>query len=134
MGARTLPDLKRHLENGTCKRIIRSFGMPQWPSRLLTDAGTWTARPAAFVAVGCFIILWLVFDHASFDWHGAATLLTLCMTLVIQRSEHRDTQALQAKLDELLHVHKNARNDLTRLDEKEPEDIEKLRDRERSGD
>jgi low affinity Fe/Cu permease len=45
------------------------------------------------------------------------------MTLLIQRAEHRDTQALQAKLDELLHVQRGA-NALTRIDEKEPEDIE----------
>jgi low affinity Fe/Cu permease len=30
------------------------------------------------------------------------------MTLLIQRAEHRDTQALQAKLDELLHAHRRA--------------------------
>ncbi len=93
--------------------------MQRWPARLLTEAGTWTARPAAFILVGCYLPLWLIFDHASFDWHGAATLFTLCMTLVIQRSEHRDTQALQAKLDELLHVHGQARNSLTKLDEED---------------
>jgi len=52
------------------------------------------------------------------------------MTLVIQRAEHRDTQALQGKLDELLRVQPQARNELTRLDEKEPEEIEKWRARE----
>lgn len=108
--------------------------MQHWPTRFLTHAGMWTARPAAFVCVGCFAILWLIFDRASFDWHAAATLVTLFMTLVIQRSEHRDTQALQAKMDELLHAHRAARNDLTRLDEEEPEDIEELREKQRSDD
>jgi hypothetical protein len=37
--------------------------------------------------------LWLIFDRASCDRHGASTPFTLCMMLVIQRSEHRDTQA-----------------------------------------
>lgn len=54
--------------------------------------------------------------------------------LVIQRSEHRDTQAIQAKLDELLRVHNAARSDLTRLDEKEPEEIENEREGDRRGD
>ena len=49
-------------------------------------------------------------------------------TLFIQRAEHRDTQAIHAKLDELLHVHGDARNDITQLDEKEPEQIEAFRD------
>ncbi len=108
--------------------------MKRWPTRLLTQAGTWAARPAAFVCVGCYTLLWLVFDRPSFDWHAATTLVTLCMTLVIQRSEHRDTQALQAKLDELLRVNHGARHELTRLDEKEPEEIEQDREGDRTED
>jgi low affinity Fe/Cu permease len=34
--------------------------------------------------------------------YAIATLATWMMTLFIQRSEHRDTQAIHAKLDELL--------------------------------
>ena len=49
------------------------------------------------------------------------------MTLFIQRSEHRDTQAIHAKLDELLRVHGDAQNHLTELDRKEPEQVEKYR-------
>jgi len=56
------------------------------------------------------------------------------MTLLIQRAEHRDTQALQAKLDELLHVQRGADNALTRIDEKEPEDIEHHRAKARGSD
>jgi low affinity Fe/Cu permease len=52
------------------------------------------------------------------------------MTLLIQRTEHRDTQALQAKLDELLHAHSQANNALTKIDE--PEDIVRHRTRARS--
>jgi low affinity Fe/Cu permease len=77
-----------------------------------------------------FAALWFLLDRDSLDWHAVATLATLFMTLVIQRAEHRDTQALQGKLDELLRVHEEARNELMRLDEREPEDIEKWRARE----
>jgi len=52
---------------------------------------------------------------------------TLLMTLFIQRSEHRDTQAIHAKLDELLRAHGEARNQITHLDEKEPEQVEAFR-------
>ena len=37
------------------------------------------------------------------------------MTLFIQRAEHRDTQAVHAKLDELLRVEGRARTELTLL-------------------
>ena len=100
----------------------------------LTAAGTWMARPAAFGFVIVYTVLWLIFDRQSFDFHGAITLITLCMTLFIQRSEHRDTQAIQAKLDELLRTQGKARNDLTKVDEQQPEQIEAYRDRARSND
>jgi low affinity Fe/Cu permease len=54
------------------------------------------------------------------------------MTLFIQRSEHRDTQAIHAKLDELLRAHGDARNRLTTLDDKEPEQVEAFRDKTRA--
>lgn len=86
-----------------------------------------TARPAAFLIVGVYALLWLVLSPETLEWHGVATLATWLMTLFIQRAEHRDTQAIQAKLDELLRVHGDARNALTHLDEREPEEIEKHR-------
>jgi len=49
------------------------------------------------------------------------------MTLFIQRAEYRDTQAIQAKLDELLRAHGEARTDLAGLDEREPEHIARHR-------
>jgi low affinity iron permease len=57
----------------------------------------------------------------------AIALITLCMTLFIQRSEHRDTQAIQAKLDEQIRTRGSAQQNLTRLDEQEPEQIEAYR-------
>lgn len=99
--------------------------------RLLTVAGTWLSRPWAVGAAILYTILWIVFDRASLEWHGAATLATLFVALFIQRSEHRDTQAIHAKLDELLRVNGDARNQLVTLDEKEPEQVEEFRDKTR---
>jgi low affinity Fe/Cu permease len=81
-----------------------------------------------------YAALWFIFERESFDWHGVATLATLTMTLFIQRAEHRDTQAIHAKLDELLHVHNRASNELTRIDDQEPEEIERHRREARSAD
>ena len=98
---------------------IRSF---------LTRLGELTATPAAFGVFLVFFSLWLAFDRASFDWHAVATCATLAMTLFIKRAEHRDTQALQAKVDELLRAVGEARNELIQIDRKQPEDIEKQRE------
>ena len=73
-------------------------------------------------------------QRETFDWHAVATLAIWYMTLLIQRVAHRDTQAIQAKLDELLHVQAAARNELTRIDEQEPEEIERHRQESRRDD
>jgi len=96
-------------------------------TQLLTDAGTWLARPIAFLFVLAYVAIWLIFDRQSLNWHEVLTLATLCMTLFIQRSEHRDMQAVHAKLDELLRVNGEAR-ELSRLDDKEPEQVEAFRE------
>ena len=53
------------------------------------------------------------------------------MTLFIQRADRRDTLAVHAKLDELLKATRDARTELASIDEREPEVIENIRDRER---
>jgi len=93
----------------------------------LTRLGTWTASPVAFGIVVAYALLWLIFDRQSLDWHAVAALAIWLMTLFIQRAEHRDTQALHAKLDELLLVHGHARNELVRIDDEEPEEVEEYR-------
>jgi low affinity Fe/Cu permease len=103
-------------------------------ARALTAFGVWTASPWAFGAFALYAVLWLVFGKESLDWHGVATLATWLMTLCIQRAEHRDTQAIHAKLDALIRVTPGAQDDLTRLDEEEPETIEKHREREKRED
>ncbi|MFL5213548.1 MAG: low affinity iron permease family protein [Microvirga sp.] len=97
----------------------------------LTQLGVWTASPIAFAVVGLYALAWIIFDPESLNWHGVATLCTWVMTLFIQRAEHRDTQAIHAKLDELLRAQGGARSDLAKLDEQEPEEIEQHRRDER---
>ena len=82
----------------------------------LTRLGELAAHPGAYGIIVIYAVLWFVLDRASLDWHGVATLAVWSMTLLIQRTEHRDTQALQAKLDELLHAHSHASNALTKID------------------
>ena len=97
-------------------------------SGVLTRIGTWTSHPTAFIVVALYALAWLIFAPQEVDWHSVATLATWLMTPFIQRAEHRDTQAIQAKLDELLRTHGPAENELTHIDEKEPEAIERERE------
>jgi low affinity Fe/Cu permease len=92
----------------------------------LTFIGVSTSHPLAFVVVAIYVATWLVFDPRSFGWQSAATVATWVMTLFIQ--QHRDTQAIHAKLDELLRAVGKANSDLAMLDQREPEEIEAHRD------
>ena len=94
----------------------------------LTVIGVSASHPLAFVVVAVYVALWLVFDPQSLKWQSVATVATWVMTLLIQRAEHRDTQAIHAKLDELLRAVGEADSDFATLDQQEPEEIEAHRD------
>ena len=96
--------------------------------RWLTEMGVLACRPAAFAVFLLYGFSWIVFGN-GLEWHSLATLATWGMTLVIQRAEHRDTQAIHAKLDELLKVHDDAEDELMGIDEKDAEEIERDRDK-----
>jgi low affinity Fe/Cu permease len=102
--------------------------------RGLTQLGVLAANPWAFLIVVMYGVLWFLFDRGTFGWQGLATMAVWFMTLLIQRAEHRDTQAMQAKLDELLHALSRANNAMTRIDEAQPEDIERHREQARKND
>jgi low affinity Fe/Cu permease len=102
--------------------------MPLFIRQCLTLLGKIAASPWALASVAAYTVVWLAFDRDSLNFHGVATLATWCMTLFIQRSEHRDTQALHAKLDELLKAQPGARDHLARIDKREPEEIEEQRE------
>jgi low affinity Fe/Cu permease len=94
----------------------------------LTHLGVLASRPAAFAVFAFYATAWIAFGD-GLEWHSLATLATWGMTLVIQRAEHRDTQAIHAKLDELLKVHDDAKNELMNIDDKDAEAVERERHR-----
>ena len=97
------------------------------PRGILTEIGTWTSRPTAFLIVAVYAAAMVLVAPDEVNWHSVATLATWLMTLFIQRAEHRDTQAIQAKLDELLRAQAGASDAVTKIDRKEPEEIERER-------
>jgi len=122
------------LSSNDCDRIALATmetGIRKTVGSALTSMGTLSASPLAFVIVLIYAALWLVFERDTFDWHAVATLATWLMTLVIQRSEHRDTQAIHAKLDALLRAEDAADTGLAKLDDEEPEDVEEFRQHEK---
>ena len=102
--------------------------MIQYIRKALTWFGVLSSRPVAFFVVLLYGTVWLVFSPESLNWQGVVALSTWMMTVFIQRAEHRDTQAIHAKLDQLLTAVDQADATLSGVDKMQPEEIEKLRE------
>ena len=92
------------------------------------------ARPGASVAALIFIGLWLVagpFYGWSSGWqliiNTTSSVITLVMVFMIQNTQRRDTQAIQLKLDELIRVNSEARNELISLEAKPETAVKEIR-------
>ena len=96
--------------------------------KTLTWLGVLSSRPVAFLVVLVYGALWIAFAPETLNWQGVVALATWMMTVIIQRAEHRDTQAIHAKLDHLLMAVEKADANLSGIDKMQPEEIEKLRE------
>lgn len=57
----------------------------------------------------------------------AISIVTLLLLPILQATQNRDGAALQAKIDELIKASGKARDDLIGLENREEEDIERIR-------
>jgi low affinity Fe/Cu permease len=92
------------------------------------------ARPGAAVAAVTFVGLWLA-AGPLYGWSNGwqliinttSSVITLVMVFMIQNTQRRDTQAIQLKLDELIRVNSEARNELISLEAKPEAAVEEVR-------
>jgi low affinity Fe/Cu permease len=106
----------------------RAAIMLDYLRKALTGMGVLAARPIAFLVVLIYSALWLAFSPQTLDWPAMVALATWMMTVIIQRAEYRDTQAIHAKLDHLLERIERADTSLAGLDKMQPEEIEQFRE------
>lgn len=92
------------------------------------------ARPGAAFAAIAFVALWLM-TGPLYGWSNtwqlvintSSSVVTLVMVFVIQHTQRRDTQAIQLKLDELIRVNSEARNELISLEAKPETAVEEVK-------
>ena len=92
------------------------------------QAAQWTSqqcgRPSTFIFACAVIVVWAVtgplFGYSD-TWqliiNTGTTIITFLMVFLIQNTQNRDMSALHLKLDELIRVNENARNQLLMLED-----------------
>ena len=104
-------------------------------TRLAKKASTFTGRPACFALALGIIVAWAVtgplFGYSD-TWqlviNTGTTIITFLMVFLIQNTQNRDARALHLKLDELIRVHRRARNamiDLSKLSDDQLAELER---------
>jgi low affinity Fe/Cu permease len=101
-----------------------------WFFKLSRHVEHTVGSPWTFCVALLVVIVWAVtgplFDFSD-TWqlviNTGTTIVTFLMVFLIQSTQTRDTQALHVKLDELIRVDRQARNELVNLEDKTDEEI-----------
>jgi low affinity Fe/Cu permease len=104
--------------------------------RLGTAATKWTGRNSAFLYALLLVVGWALVGplfHYSDTWqlfiNTVTNLVTFLMVFLIQRSQNKDTLALQLKLNELIAAQRGAHNSLINIENLSEAELASLRDR-----
>jgi low affinity Fe/Cu permease len=91
--------------------------------------------PIAFVFAVIVVLAWAVtgpFFGYSETWqlviNTGTTIITFLVVFMIQNTQNRDSRAVHLKLDELIRVIKEARNELVDVEDKADEVIERYQE------
>jgi low affinity Fe/Cu permease len=96
----------------------------------------WTGSSTAFTLAACIIIVWGISGplfQFSQTWqlviNTGTTVITFLMVFLIQKSQNKDSKAIQLKLNELIAANRNTSNrmvDIESLTENELEELHKF--------
>ena len=113
---------------------MRPTKSKSWFSRFAKWTARATGRPVTFIVAVAVIIIWAITGPIfgfSDTWqliiNTGTTIITFLMVFLIQSTQNRDTEAMQVKLDELIHVMNGAQNALLDLEELEEEELDHIR-------
>ena len=107
--------------------------------RFANASTKFTGSSAAFIGATLIVIIWAVsgpvFNYSE-TWqlviNTGTTIITFLMVFLIQKSQNKDSKAIQIKLNELIAAHEKASNrivDIEDLSEKELDQLHRFYER-----
>jgi low affinity Fe/Cu permease len=104
--------------------------------RFSKAASEWTGGTSAFVGAVGIVVVWALAGplfHFSDAWqlviNSLTNIVTFLMVFLIQRSQNKDTLALQLKVNELIAAQRGAHNALIAIDQLSEDELRGLQAR-----
>ena len=104
-----------------------------WFTRLTKTTAHAVGRPVAFIVAAALVVVWALTGPLfgfSNTWqlviNTATTVVTFLMVFLIQRSQNKDSLAVQLKLNELVAAIEGASNRLISVEDLSEEDLKVL--------
>jgi low affinity Fe/Cu permease len=101
--------------------------------RMSTAVTRWTGQTSAFVGAAGVVLVWLATGpvfHYSDTWqliiNTGTTIVTFLMVFLIQRSQNKESLAIQLKLNELVAAIKGASNRLVDIEDLNEQELQVL--------
>jgi low affinity Fe/Cu permease len=114
---------------------VRPTKSKSWFTRFTKWTARASGRSTTFIAAVLIIVAWGITGPIfgfSDTWqliiNTGTTIITFLMVFLIQSTQNRDSEAMQVKLDELIHVMKGAQNALLDLEELEEKELDRIRE------
>ena len=101
--------------------------------KFATWATTFTGSSAAFIGAVSIVIVWAVsgpiFDYSE-TWqlviNTGTTIITFLMVFLIQKSQNKDSKAIQIKLNELIASNERASNRIVDIEDLTEKELDQL--------
>lgn len=92
--------------------------------KISTKITTWTGSLTAFVIAFMTVVIWIItgplFNYSD-TWqlviNTGTTIITFLMVFLIQKSQNKDSKAIQLKLNELIAASKHASNRMVDIED-----------------
>lgn len=104
--------------------------------RFANKITNWTGSSIAFILAASIVIIWGILGpvfHYSETWqlviNTGTTIITFLMVFLIQKTQNKDSKAIQLKLNELIAANRNTSNrmvDIESLTENELDELHKF--------